>query len=164
MRTNLPQITLAAQSSPCAGGRAGSAGAGIGGSEYKWFLTAMATPPKLWRAVPSMDSLAGAHVLWEQALDSSQALFCSTLLVGVWVSWKHQMSALATSGFLALRLKMMPFVMSPKDEMFWQKMRRYCCFGFTFAFAAGPGRVGSFANSWDLIPRNELMRWPFRVA
>ena len=103
----------------------------------------MATPPKLWRAVPSTDSLAGAHVLWEQALESSQALFCSTLLVGVWVSWKHQMSALATSGFLALRLKMMPFVRSPSDDMFWQKMRRYCCFGFAFAFAAGPGLAAS---------------------
>ena len=103
----------------------------------------MATHPKLWLAVPSTDFLAGAHVLWEQALDSSQALFCSTLLVGVLVSWRHHMSALATSGFLALRFRMMLFVRSPNNEMFWQNMRRYCCFGFTFAFAAGPGLAAS---------------------
>ena len=105
----------------------------------------MRTPPKLWRAVPSMASLDGAHMLWVQALESNQALFCPILLVGVWVSWKHQMSALATSGFLALRLRIMPLVMSPKNEMFWQNILRYCCFGLAlaFAFAGGPGLAAS---------------------
>ena len=94
-------------------------------------------------------------MLWEQALESSQALFCSTLLVGVWVSWRHHMSALATSGFLALRLRMMPFVRSPNDEIFWQPNDEILLLRLCYSLRRR-SQISRFANPWDLVPCNAL--------